>query len=83
MPDTQYVIEYYTQTCLYMTDEAKPGSVDTSEKAVQQRVDQVCEDLFQGRTTKNQRRGLGGAVERAERVKPGSDAAVGRIGSVR
>jgi len=83
MPDTQYVIEYYTQTYLNKADEPKPDSVDMSEKAVQRRVDQVCDDLVQGRTTKDQRRGLGGAVERAERVKPGSDAAVGRIASVR
>jgi len=82
MPDTQYVIDYYTKTYLNMAED-KPDSVDTSEKAVQRRVDQVCDDLVQGRTTKNQRRVLSGTVERAERVKPGSDAAVGRIASVR
>jgi len=80
---TEYIIEYYTDTYLTKADEPKPDSVDVSEKAVQRRVDQVCEDLVQGRTTKNQRRVLGGTVERAERVKPGSDAAVGRITSLR
>jgi len=60
-------------------DTDKPNVVDTSETAVQQRVDQVCDDLFAGRTTEKQRRGLGGAVERADRVPSSSDNAVGRI----
>ena len=51
---------------------------DTTEAAVQRRVDQVCDDLIAGRTTTAQRSGLGSAVERAGRVRSGSDAAVGR-----
>lgn len=79
MPTIQSVTDYYTHR---VAAEDKPAT-DLSQEAVQRRVDQVCDDLVQGRTTKDQRRGLGGAVERAERVKPGSDAAVGRIASVR
>lgn len=78
MSEIQYTMDCY----IVRVEEPKPDSVDTSEKAVQRRVDQVCDDLVQGRTTKDQRRGLGGAVERADRVKPGSDAAIGRIASI-
>jgi len=54
-------------------------AVDTSESAVQKRVDQVCNDLVGGHTTPKQRSGLTGAVERAGRVSSGSDEAVKRI----
>lgn len=59
-------------------DDAVVDAPDTSTEAVQRRVDGVIDDLVAGRTSPGQRRGLGSAVERADRVKPGADAAVGR-----
>jgi hypothetical protein len=55
-----------------------PPASDTSAEAVQRRVDGAIDDLVAGRTTSAQRRGLGSAVQRADRVQPGADAAVGR-----
>jgi hypothetical protein len=59
-----------------------PGPNDTTpdsvEHAVARRIDGVCADLMSGRTTPEQRRGLRSATDRADRITPGSDAAVGR-----
>jgi hypothetical protein len=67
------------------TEELRPGTpsgpapLDTAAEAVSRRLDDVCADLLAGRTTAAQRRGLRGAVDRADRVAPASDAAVGRV----
>ena len=69
-----------------MVDDAGAGQTvgagqtapDHSAEAVQRRVEGVIDDLAAGRTTPAQRKGLGSATERADRVRPGSDAAVGR-----
>ena len=69
-----------------MVDDAGAGQTvgagqtapDHSAEAVQRRVEGVIDDLVAGRTTLAQRNGLGSATERADRVRPGSDAAVGR-----
>ena len=52
---------------------------DNSAGAVKRRVEGVIDDLLSGRTTPDQRRGLGTATERAGRVTSGSDGAIGRI----
>jgi hypothetical protein len=54
-------------------------ALDGSEEAVRQRVRDVVDDLWNHRTTANQRKELGDAVERAGRVKPASDKAFGRL----
>ena len=60
-------------------EEAERGAaVDTSAGAVAERLEGVLGDLLCGRTTAEQRRGLRSATDRADRVTPGSDAAVGR-----
>ena len=63
-----------------MTDMPETGAMDTNPPTdhVQNHVDLVIDDLVSGRTTIKQRRGLKGATERADRVAPESDAAVGR-----
>ena len=41
-------------------------------------IERTIDHLLNGRTTKDQRKGLSTATERAERVPAGDDAAVGR-----
>jgi len=45
---------------------------------VQIDIDRTLDHLLNGRTTKTQRRDLNTATERAERVSPATDAAIGR-----
>lgn len=45
---------------------------------VQSDINRTIDHLLNGRTTRDQRKGLSTATERAERVTAGSDAAVGR-----
>lgn len=52
---------------------------DAPADPVQSDVDRTIDHLLNGRTTKDQRKGLSTATERADRVTTGSDAAVGRI----
>ena len=63
-----------------MTDMPETGAVDINPPTdhVQNHIDLVIDDLVSGRTTTEQRRGLKSATERADRVAPASDAAVGR-----
>ena len=50
----------------------------TSDDPVKADIERTIDHLLHGRTTKDQRKGLTTATERAERVRPGDDAAVGR-----
>jgi hypothetical protein len=50
----------------------------TTDDPVKADIDRTIDHLLNGRTTKDQRRGLNSATERAERVRPDSDVAVGR-----
>lgn len=52
---------------------------DTSETAVQGRVEGIIDDAVNGRLTPPQRRAVGSAVERADRVSPDADKSVRRI----
>jgi len=69
-----------TPTALTVEDRQDPVSapLDVSTEAVKARIERTIDDLVAGRTTPKQRRGLGSAVERADRVKPSSDAGIGR-----
>lgn len=51
---------------------------DAPTDPVQSDIDRTIDHLLNGRTTKDQRKGLNTATERAERVTPSADAAVGR-----
>lgn len=51
---------------------------DAAADPVKADIDRTIDHLLQGRTTRDQRKGLSTATERAERVTAGSDAAVGR-----
>jgi hypothetical protein len=51
---------------------------ETASTGVQADIDRVCDHLFNNRTDDKQRAKLRTSVDRAERVRPGSDAAVGR-----
>ena len=61
-----------------MSEETQETATDNSHAAVVRDLDRVCDHLMQGRTTPEQRAGLKSATERADRVRAGSDAAVGR-----
>ena len=50
----------------------------TSDDFVKADIERTIDHLLHGRTTKDQRKGLTTATERADRVRPGDDAAVGR-----
>jgi hypothetical protein len=50
----------------------------TTDNPVQSDIDRTLDHLLNGRTTKDQRKDLSKATERAERVPAGDDAAVGR-----
>ena len=62
-----------------MADDTATSPIDTSEKAVQGRVEGIIDDAVAGRLTPPQRRAVGSAVERADRVSPDSDKSVRRI----
>jgi hypothetical protein len=49
-----------------------------TDHSVHTDIERTIDHLLNGRTTKDQRRGLNSATERADRVRPDSDAAVGR-----
>jgi hypothetical protein len=51
---------------------------ETPSTGVQADIDRVCDHLFKGHTDDKQRAKLTTSIDRAERVRPGSDAAVGR-----
>jgi hypothetical protein len=51
---------------------------ETASTGVQADIDRVCDHLFKGHTDDKQRAKLRTSVDRAERVRLGSDAAVGR-----
>lgn len=51
---------------------------DAPTDPVQCDIERTIDHLLNGRTTKDQRKGLNTATERAERVPAGDDAAVGR-----
>ena len=61
-----------------MSETTRPP-IDASEQAVQGRVESIIDDAVAGRLTPPQRRAVGSAVERADRVSPGSDKSVRRI----
>ncbi len=74
------VVLYAGRLARIEEEASKPPPLDNAADAVQRRVDATIGDLLAGRTTQDQRRGLGSATERAGRVtKPGSDAAIGAI----
>ena len=52
---------------------------DTTPEAVQQRVDEVAQDLWGRHTTPKQREPLRKGIEHVERVPAGSDQAFGNI----
>lgn len=51
---------------------------DAPADPIQSDIERTIDHLLNGRTTTDRRRGLNTATERAERVKPDGDAAVGR-----
>lgn len=57
---------------------APAASADNSPSGVKADIERTIDHLLNGRTTKDQRKGLSTATERAERVPSGGDAAVGR-----
>ena len=59
------------------SESATTGSGDTGHD-VQGDIDRVCDHLFNDRTDDKQRAKLSTSVDRANRIRPGSDAAVGR-----
>ncbi len=64
---------------LAAVEETPQPAPDNSVDAVQRRVEGVIDDLVAGRTTPAQRSGLTTATERAGRIQPASDTAVGRV----
>lgn len=56
-------------------------SMDNSPEAVAQRIKEVIQDMIAGRTTKEQNWAVASVAERAGRVSPTSDKAIGRLAS--
>ncbi len=61
-----------------MAIDDKPAAAPTDAGSVSERVSNVIGDVLEGRTNAAQNRALGTAVERAGRVTPTQDKAVGK-----